>query len=570
MFRIPSIIALVLSVVFTAGTAHAQLLPFNNASPEHLVQRMLVGQGVAIGTVLFNGQPATAINDQVGSFNGTASNIGLDSGLVICTGRMVMVEGPNMSMASGLAGYTVPPASPRGTPDPDLGNFTAMQNCVAALEFDFIPSGDSISFRFVFGSEEYPEYVCAQFNDAFGFFLSGPGISGPFSGGAINLAVLPGTQVPVAINTVNPGVRGMFSSNDNRCTAADPNWRANAIYYIANTETDPFNPTTTVELDGFTVPLRASAAVQCGQTYHIKMVIAHAGDASLDSAVLIEGGSFSSTPSPISITATAPLGDGILTEGCGEAVITLSRPLSGRDAEVFLTYSGAGITADDLEGIRAQVTIPGNVEQVSFPISAVGDQLAESSEPLTIVATWTSHCGNTETDSITLLLQDYTPLSIAAADVWLRCDRDSVLLEALVSGGLGNVAVAWGDERRPDPFYASGWDDRSYTVTATDQCPAMASAVVRVSSGCTIWSPNVITPNGDGVNDAWVISGLALSGSSVKVFNRWGNEVYSSTNYANNWEAKDLPDGTYYYEVIDGRKGDRITGYLTILANGRP
>ncbi|MBS1939856.1 MAG: gliding motility-associated C-terminal domain-containing protein, partial [Bacteroidetes bacterium] len=93
---------------------------------------------------------------------------------------------------------------------------------------------------------------------------------------------------------------------------------------------------------------------------------------------------------------------------------------------------------------------------------------------------------------------------------------------------------------------------------------------VLVHSGCTVWVPNVITPNNDGVNDAWVISGLARSGSSVRVFNRWGNLVYSSANYANNWKAKDLPDGTYFYEVIDGRSGKQLTGHLTVLRNGRP
>ena len=550
--------------LLAATTAQAQLLPFNNATPQQLVQNMLAGQGVNVSNITFNGQPATAITDQVGSFNGTASNIGLDSGIAICTGNVMLIQGPNM-----LGGATDPAAFPSNTPDPDLAYFTSGQHSVAALEFDFIPTGDSISFRFVFGSEEYPEYVCTSYNDAFGFFLSGPGINGPFTNQAVNLALVPGTNIPVAINTVNPGVPGAFGGNATTCAGADPNWQSNSIYYTNNpVDPNPFNPTTTVELDGFTVPIRAQALVQCGQTYHIKMVICNGTDGSLDSAVLIEGGSFSSEGS-IAVTATTPLGDGILTEGCGEAMVTVARPAGGSAAQVQLVYSGVGITSGDLDGALDEVTIPDGATEVSFPISAVRDSAAEGSETLAIIATWVSQCGFTATDTFMLALQDYVPMSLAVQDVHLNCDVDSVLLQAQTSGGLGLITLGWGSTAAPEPFFATGWEDGIYTVTATDQCPESMEAVVQVHSGCTVWIPNVITPNGDGVNDAWVINGMGRSGCAVKVYNRWGNMVYSAGNYGNNWKAKDLPDGTYFYEVVDGRTDKRYTGHLTVLANGR-
>ncbi|MBP9081169.1 MAG: choice-of-anchor L domain-containing protein, partial [Flavobacteriales bacterium] len=323
---VPHFIAVTLSLAVVLD-ADAQLLPFNNAPPQQLVQNMLAGQGVSVSNVTFNGAPANTINDQVGSFNGTASNIGLDSGLVMCTGNVAVIQGPNL-----FGGATYSPSAPSNSADPDLGFFVNTQRCVAVLEFDFIPSGDSISFRFVFGSEEYPEYVCSQFNDVFGFFLSGPGINGPYSNQAMNIATVPGTNVPVAINTVNPGVPGMFGGSGSTCAASDPNWQANSVYYLDNIDPDPFfNPTTTVQFDGFTVPLTARAAVQCGETYHIKLAIAHATDGSLDSAVLIEAGSFSSSSSLTASVAT-PMNDGTLTEGCGEAVVTLTRPSGNGEA----------------------------------------------------------------------------------------------------------------------------------------------------------------------------------------------------------------------------------------------
>ncbi len=552
--------------ILIPGKVHAQLLPFNNQTPQQVVQNMLAGQGVSVSNVTFNGQPATVINDQVGTFNGTSSNIGLDSGIVLCTGKVEMIEGPNM-----FSGTTVAPSSPNNTPDPDLAFTVGMQRCVAALEFDFIPTGDSVSFRFVFGSEEYTEYVCTNFNDAFGFFLSGPGINGPFSNQAVNLALVPGTNVPVAINTVNPGIPGAFG-NASTCTASDPNWQTNSIYYVNNPDPDPFfNPTTTVELDGFTVPITARAAVQCGQAYHIKMVIAHGTDNNLDSAVLIEGGSFSSAASlaaTVSTTST-PMGDNTLTEGCGEAVITLTTSTSSGDKEILLQYAGPGITAGDLDGNVGQVVIPDGANQTSFSFSAVRDGENEGSEELSIIATWVPNCGDPVTDTITITLLDYTAMELSAEDLWLHCDQDSVLLEAFVQGGLGNITVTWGNDGLPGPYYVPGMEDGTYTVVATDQCPESISALVHVNSGCSIWVPNVITPNGDGLNDTWVIGGLAKSGSRVRVFNRWGNLVYESASYGNNWKARDLPDGTYFYEVIDARKGERFTGHLTILSNGR-
>lgn len=552
---LPQLAISIATLLILAGSTQAQLAVQNVLTPNDLVNNILVGQGVTVSNVMFNGQPANTVNDQVGSFIGTNSNIGLTSGLLLATGKVVLVEGPN-----NYPSLTVPPANPWNTPDPDLSYFVNSQRCVAVLEFDFIPTGDSLSFRFVFGSEEYPEYVCSQYNDVFGFFLSGPGINGPYTNGAVNLALVPGSTAPVAINTINPGVPGF--GNASTCASSDPNWQANSIYYVDN------SGGATVELDGFTVPLHAKAAVQCGQTYHIKIAIAHAGDASLDSAVLIEGGSFSSTGS-LTASVSTPLDDGTLTEGCGEALVTITRPSSGDQANIQLIYTGPSITPEDLNTPPSQISIPTGEDHVTFPIGAVRDANAEGSELLTIIASWTSDCGYTIVDSVSIVLLDYTPMEIFAEDLWLRCDRDSVLLEATVDGGLGQINLAWGATEVPGPYYASGMEDGSYTVTATDQCPETVRMQILVHAGCDIVIPNVISPNGDGHNDTWVINGLAKSGSSVKVFNRWGNMVYETANYGNNWKGIGLSDGTYFYEVIDGRTGKRLTGHLTILANGR-
>lgn len=546
------------------GVVHGQLTTDNTLTPEELVNTVLVGQGVSVSNVLFNGVPANTITDQVASFLGSGSNIGLGSGIVMSTGKAEVVGGSNNSYTLGMTGFTVAPANPSNMADPDLASVmgTTMQRCVAVIEFDFVPTGDSLLFRFAFGSEEYPEYVCTQFNDGFGFFLSGPGIAGPFSNNAVNLARVPGTEVPVAINTVNPGVPGVFGGNGGTCAAADPNWQANTVYYVNN------QPGTTVELDGFTVPITARAAVRCGQTYHIKMAIAHANDNLLDSAVLIEGGSFSSA-SVLSATVELPAGFSSITEGCLPAMVHVARPDTTQDAVIQLNYSGPGIMPSDLDTMPAQVTIPAGQPGISFPIVAMEDGLAEGTEQLTITATWTSACGQFVTDTVTMTLTEYQPLTITADDLYLACDEEQVQALATVQGGLGEVLVDWGPHGVGETVWLPGMENGTYTVTATDQCPKTVAATMTVDAGCELYIPNVISPNGDGSNDMWIISRRSPSGHTVKVFNRWGNEVYSSANYANNWRAQGLPDGTYFYVVTEGDTGKAYKGHLTVLGNGR-
>lgn len=75
--------------------------------------------------------------------------------------------------------------------------------------------------------------------------------------------------------------------------------------------------------------------------------------------------------------------------------------------------------------------------------------------------------------------------------------------------------------------------------------------------------PNVLTPNQDGVNDAFQIIGGA-NWPSVTVFDRWGLIVYRSPAYQNDWRAENVPDGVYFY-VVELAAGKRISGYLNVL-----
>ncbi|HEY0091854.1 MAG TPA: choice-of-anchor L domain-containing protein, partial [Flavobacterium sp.] len=274
---------LLLTFLSLSQVSTAQLTVTNNQTPADLVQNVLLGAGITVSNIKFNGTPvnATLIRDQAGFFNnGSTTNMGINSGVILASGQVLgsppfaPVEGPNDS-----PGQTTPSATPF-MGDPDLALLSSATVTTAAiLEFDFVPLGENLSFNYVFGSDEYPEFV-PSFNDVFGFFLSGPGISGPYTNGAINIAIVPGTlNTPVSIYNVNNG-----SANAGPCV--------NCAYYVNNN----LGATPSIQYDGFTTVLTAAATVQCGETYHIKLAISNVGDSALDSGVFLQGGSFNTTP----------------------------------------------------------------------------------------------------------------------------------------------------------------------------------------------------------------------------------------------------------------------------------
>ena len=182
-----------LLIVILVNKVHGQLI-INNGAPYnssmYLIDNILLGGGIATNNHSYIGD-----TNQIGYFNTINSNLGIDSGIVLSSGSIYNLSGPNDDGSTSTSFF--------GAGDPTLDAVISpdLTNDAAVLEFDFIPNSDSISFKYVFGSEEYLEFV-NNYNDAFGFFLSGPN---PAGGNYIdkNLAIIPGTSTPVTINNVN-------------------------------------------------------------------------------------------------------------------------------------------------------------------------------------------------------------------------------------------------------------------------------------------------------------------------------------------------------------------------------
>jgi hypothetical protein len=289
----------------------------NNGATTNGLAQSLAGGGVSISNVTYTGD-----NRAAGTFTAGMSSIGFDEGIVLDSGKVQTypsdppcsqgVEGPNTcyetigsdnSTAFGTLG------------DSDLTSLSGFQTFDASvLEFDFVPQHSTVQFSYVFSSEEYSDFANTQFNDVFGFFVNGT-----------NCALVPGTTEPVSVNTINNG-------NDRG---------GDTTPHHANLFRDNVNPSPSIDsqMDGLTTVLTCTATVTQGQTNHMKLAIADASDAVLDSAVFIQAGSLVSGTQ----ISTSLKGGG---QSGAKITVPTSTAVTDSSALVGAGASGAGGTVD--------------------------------------------------------------------------------------------------------------------------------------------------------------------------------------------------------------------------------
>ena len=235
-------------------------------TPQQLVEEVLIDSG-CISNVLVTSITSGNFPDgdkSFGYFNANGSTFPFAKGIVMSTGKLNNVPGPNTTLSDDDA--------PNWNGDPDLETALNISNTTNAtiIEFDFLPNADNIQFRYLFASEEYQEgdpNTCI-YSDAFAFLIK------PIGGTYTNIALVPGTNTPVLVTTVHSGIPG----------ACPP---INDTYFEGwNGSNVPIN------FNGQTKILIAETPVTVNQAYHIKLVIADEANYRYDSAVFLEGGSF--------------------------------------------------------------------------------------------------------------------------------------------------------------------------------------------------------------------------------------------------------------------------------------
>lgn len=251
-------------------TASAQYIQVDdNYTAQQLVETLVGNSCADVSNISLSGWDGSSGSNSYGYFTAGSSGFPFTEGIILSTGFAASAPGPNNSLLSeGSTGWAG---------DDDLENALNVNNTINAtvLEFDFIPYTNSVSFEYIFSSEQYLTSITSQnqcnFTDGFAFLLKEAGSTAPYQ----NLAVIPGTDIPVKVNTV----RG-----EGVCPSANEEYFGG---FNGNNHPTNFN--------GQTVIMTAQANVNAGNVYHIKLVVADQGNNLYDSAIFLGGGSFNAT-----------------------------------------------------------------------------------------------------------------------------------------------------------------------------------------------------------------------------------------------------------------------------------
>ncbi len=348
-------------------------------TPESLIENVFLGDGVEVISVSYFGT-----DNAVGAFDNAAPFVNMDRGIVMSTG--LAGDADNVNNSDANIGFT----SGSSVSDAELeATATVGLLDIAKYEITFIPTDDTLRFQYAFGSEEYPEFVCTDFNDVFGFFIQGPRPASE-GGGTYNwdnIALIPDPtdpsgntflNFPVTINFVNSGT---VSSNGNISNCTLPDGSLNFSQYY-NTIASNNQPT----YDGITDVFTAQVIVTPCKEYTIKLAIGDGEDDSYDSAVFLAAKSFSTGSLNVSLETISV--DGSVAEGCSMGSLRFSLPNNtATDLDVSFTL----ITSDPLfpnlatEGVdysllSLPVIIPAGSNEVMIPIEAYEDGIMEGDE----------------------------------------------------------------------------------------------------------------------------------------------------------------------------------------------
>ena len=382
---------LILLVVSVFGFSQTPVTYVANPSDAG-INSALQGNNVVIsgGTLNFGSRA-----DQIATFTGgVAAALQMDNGVFFGTGTVVKLLTTNKATQST---DNIPTTATFTDADLTAIDATATRDVVSySFTVTLGSKATTLNIRYQFGSEEYPDYVGTNFDDAFGFFVTGPGISG-----TANLARLPNNN-PTSINKVNFGTPGFKTAAGGPVAAYDGS--QSALYInnghntnvslgklVQNTNPGPFP--VAVQFNGITKLITYSlSGLTPGGTYNFKIVIADAGDASLDSGIFIDNIYATATLAANNDTYTIVSGSTSTTSVLNNDSVNGAAPASLSDVLLSqVSTTNAGVTLDPLTGkINVAAGTPAGTYTVTYQIC---DQ------------TFTSNC-KTATATITVQLND--------------------------------------------------------------------------------------------------------------------------------------------------------------------
>ena len=470
-------IAVCLANATQAQMSVTNATPFNSSA--HLIQNVFMGSQITAFNYKYNGTTNANVTNQVGYFTGGGNIIGIDSGIVMSSGNINLI--PNNGFAS---------ASFSGAGDSDVlavaqsvgwGTPPSIMRDKAVLEFDFVaPQGDSISFEYCFGSEEWPVYPCSQYNDAFGFFISGPGINGPYSNNAENVSVIPGTDtLPVAITSIHNGTGGTPCNGNPSYAQYYNNGPISNAFTFADLNTSNTYGAWTDVFETKRIWVNAC------DTYHVKLAICDGVDWIFDSAVFLKAKSFeffgvTVNPQP----SYNPWGfDSALYEGCGNLELYFTRVDSVYPPyDLQYTIAGSATMGLDYENVpgctlvngvyECEVTFAQDSTQVGFDIEIYYDTQNEVVETFDFIVTDSNvtMCGDDDTLALTII--DQPVLSVSAfGNTTLDCNDSAALIGVTINNGLPPFTYSWSNTTSVDSSqYVQPSVTTAYSIQIEDGC----------------------------------------------------------------------------------------------------
>ncbi|MFK7904319.1 MAG: choice-of-anchor L domain-containing protein, partial [Chitinophagales bacterium] len=399
-------IILLLATVVSSTLSFSQI-EYTNAPPfdAEMFAERLAGYGVEI----FNAELTCGDSSSGYFWNGGTTNLGMESGIVLTTGTTEIAFSPN----------TVGDASEIGGPGSYLLEDFLASNLICfvstfnacILEFDFIAYGDEISLNYIFGSEEYPEYIGSSISDIFMILIEGlPQYPPEMSMMERNIGTIPSIpDIHVSINTLNFGTFPHF--------------------YQDNTG-DEY-----IQYDGQTVRLPANATVTPGNTYHLTFVIADVADAIFDSGLFLEENSFQSNiPLLQSIRSNIDENSQRIAENCSEGILTFSLPFAPLYEEVWLPILTQVSDAPHMQMIfggtaTLQEDYTTDVSGISFSKREKDDLFPEiPTQEIRIIPVADNI--EEETEYITVgLYSPYTESYLSMDTIWLEDEFNASIIE---------------------------------------------------------------------------------------------------------------------------------------------
>ncbi|MBW2961372.1 choice-of-anchor L domain-containing protein [Mesonia aestuariivivens] len=504
----------------------------NNYTPQELVEDVLINNG-CIQNINVTGSVSGNFSSEksFGYFEKNNTNFPFDSGIVMSTGRLSNVPGPNDHLSDD-------DASGWGS-DQDLEQVLGISNTYNAtvIEFDFTPNANFIQFKYIFASEEYraSDSRTCQYSDVFGFLIK------PIGGTYSNIAVVPGTNTPVKVTTVHPQI----VDGNNGCNAINEQY-----FGSFNGINHPIN------FNGQTKPLVAEANVIAGTTYHIKLVIADDSNYRYDSAVFLEANSFN--------IGLAPEGEDIImcddfsNDGFTDFDLT-------ENDNIILANQSTGdvnyyLNENDADNLQNEITNPSNFTNTSNPQEIFARIVNQNSSSCYEPSSFEISVQDIEVNSIDeTLVESSVIFDLTAIENSISLDSTQFIEGYYLNAQ--EASFQMNAINSPEAFESINDNQEIFIrINSTSSCYSIYTFKLETieKEDSFLFIPQGFSPNNDGINDTFHIENLyeTYGNFEIKIYSRNGNLVFEGNNSKPEWDGtsthginsgNQLPTGTYYY-----------------------